>query len=201
VSETVPLPIDLARPTEEVAKDLLGCVLVHIKGGRVTSGRIVETEAYGGPQDSASSDSCSHAYRGCTKRNQAMFGPPGRLYVYFIYGMHYCGNIVAHAPGQVGAVLLRALEPVDGVDLMRRRRRNADSRLLCTGPARLVQALGLRRADDRRRIGTGRLFLLSDTPPAEIVAVPRVGVRGPDSHRLWRFCDSVSDCLSVPARF
>lgn len=144
----------------EVASSLLGLVLVAGLGGGpagIAAGRIVEVEAYRGLSDAA-----SHAFRGPTARTTTMFGPPGHLYVYFTYGMHYCCNIVCHKEGEAGAVLLRALEPLLGLDLMaarrsaRGRRASGDSapgtvfpaRELCSGPAKLCQALGIERPDD-----------------------------------------------------
>jgi DNA-3-methyladenine glycosylase len=166
-----------------------------VKAGRRTAGRIVEVEAYSG----AGEDDCSHSHRGRTPRNAVMFGPPGRLYVYFTYGMHYCANIVAHEPGTAGAVLLRALEPIEGLDLMRRRRRVVDDRLLCSGPARLVEAMGFGRSDNGRRVGTSRLYLEAGTV-SDVVATPRIGVRCHAANHLWRFCDAGSAWLSRPLR-
>ncbi|MCC7076782.1 MAG: DNA-3-methyladenine glycosylase [Acidimicrobiia bacterium] len=191
---TVPLPVDLARPVHEVAPELLGCELVHVKGGRRTAGRIVEVEAYGGQ----ARDDCSHAHRYKTARNRTMYGPPGRLYIYFTYGMHYCSNVVAHAAGEAGAILLRALEPTAGLDLMARRRGVADPRLLCAGPARLVKAMGFGRTDDGRRLDAGHLHLVAGPAPRRIVTGPRVGVKGHDAGRPWRFCDADSGYLSRP---
>jgi len=134
------------RPVLEVAHDLVGCALLYEGVG----GRIVETEAY------REDDACSHSFRGRTARNAVMFGPPGRLYVYFTYGMHFCANLVCQAEGEGAAVLLRALEPLEGLERMAERRgpaaRRADGRvdphLLCSGPARLTQALALGRAEN-----------------------------------------------------
>ena len=135
------------RPAETVARDLLGKLLVRIdSGGKIRAGRIVETEAYLGAQDAA-----SHAFRGKTARNAVMFGPPGRAYVYFIYGMHYCVNAVCGPVGEPHAVLLRALEPVLGVEQMAKARGlapNARGRMISGGPARLAEALGITRTRD-----------------------------------------------------
>ncbi len=190
--------IDLARDPVDVARDLIGCVLVHDKGGRVTAGRIVETEAYGGKGQ----DACSHCFRGPTPRNEVMFGPPSRLYVYFTYGMHYCTNIVAHEPGALGgAVLLRALEPVEGIDLMAKRRGLMKETLLCAGPARLAVAMGFGRADNGRRIGTKRLRIEARSGPASEIAVgTRIGVNCADAGRRWRFGEAGSAWLSKPFR-
>jgi DNA-3-methyladenine glycosylase len=136
------------RDPREVAPDLLGKLLVRVEDdGARTVGRIVEVEAYCGADDPG-----SHAYRGETPRTRTMFGPPGGLYVYFSYGMHWCANAVCRPDGTAGAVLLRALAPVDGVDRMHARRGPAArrDRDLCSGPAKLCQALGV----DRRFDGT-----------------------------------------------
>ena len=159
--------------------------------GRLTSGRIVETEAYHGAEDRA-----SHARAGLTRRTQTMHGPVGHAYVYLVYGMHYCLNVVARAQAAVaGAVLVRALEPVDGVEVMRLRRgRSADpDHRLCAGPARLTQALAIDRTLDGHDLTTGAdLWLAGGGPrPGESVGTgPRVGIgyAGEDwSARPWRF--------------
>jgi len=128
-----------ARPVLDVARELVGCGFYHHGVG----GRIVETEAY------AHDDPCCHGFRGKTPRNEVMFGPPGLLYVYFTYGMHFCCNLVCEEEGRAAAVLLRAVEPLAGVELMRERRGRAasdgDPRALCSGPAKLTQALAIGR--------------------------------------------------------
>jgi DNA-3-methyladenine glycosylase len=135
-----------ARDSATVARDLLGCVLVNTAGGVVTSGRIVETEAYLGADDPGS----HAATRGITKRNAVMYGPPGRAYVYFTYGSHHMFNVVTEPEGVAGAVLIRALEPLDGIDEMGRRRAEGRSpatpvapRDLTSGPGCLTRALGI----------------------------------------------------------
>jgi DNA-3-methyladenine glycosylase len=163
VPERLP-PAFYLRDPREVAVELLNKVLVHDDPvfGRV-GGRIVEAEAYLG----AGIDPGSHAFRGPTRRNATMFGPTGHLYVYFTYGMHWCSNVVCNPVGGGGAVLMRALHPLDGLDVMWSRRPKAKrERDLCSGPARLTQALGLTGALDGTDLAAGPVFLLDDgTPP------------------------------------
>ena len=168
----------------DVAPVLLNKVLV---AGPV-AGRIVEVEAYEGALDPG-----SHAFRGCTARNATMFGPPGHLYVYFTYGMHFCSNVVCGDEGTATAVLLRALTPLRGLDVMQARRvksrREAD---LCSGPGRLCQALGLGRDHDGAdlvRADRG-VTIVDDgvTPPDEPGVTTRIGLRpGQGDDRPWRF--------------
>lgn len=134
----------LMKPTLEVARGLLGCTLTTRVGGRETSGIIVETEAYHGDIDEA-----SHCYRKRTARNEAMFGRPGTVYVYFIYGMHYCLNIVTEAEDTGAAVLIRAIEPSSGIDVMQRRRHSRKLEGLANGPGKLCKALGI----DKKLLG------------------------------------------------
>ena len=177
----------------DLAPRLLNKLLVRdVPGvGRVAA-RLVEVEAYRG-----ASDPGSHGYRGMTPRTTTMFGPPGRLYVYFTYGMHWCANVVADHPlGDAGAVLLRAAIPVDGIDMMRARRgvdggRVPVDRELCAGPARMCQAFGVTGADDGADLTRGGLRLVDDgvPPPAEPFVSTRIGLslgRGDDFP--WRFC-------------
>ena len=159
---------------EAAARDLLGCFLVSTVGGQVVGGRIVETEAYLGLSDPA-----SHAAErvGHTARNAPMFGPPGTAYVYLIYGMHWCFNVVAGGEGDPQAVLVRAVEPLFGVKRMRRRRcRNRD---LTNGPGRLCQALGIDGALNGHRCERAPLFLIHDGQPTdgEIAVSGRIGIR------------------------
>lgn len=160
----------------EVAPRLLGAVLTHAG----VSVRITEVEAYGGADDPG-----SHAFRGRTPRNATMFGPPGRLYVYFVYGMHHCANLVTGPEGEPGAVLLRAGEVVDGIELARSRRTGSSDRDLARGPARLCRALEIDRSHDGA---------VADLAPGRggpdrdraVLSGPRVGLRLA-ADRPWRF--------------
>lgn len=180
----VPRPF-FARPPEEVAPDLLGCFLVRdTDEGRAVL-RVTEVEAYAGSVDPA-----SHAYRGMTPRTAVMFGPAGHSYVYFTYGMHYCINAVCGEDGVAAAVLIRAGEIVEGVDLARTRRPNASDRDLGRGPARLTQALAIGRADNLLDLcDGGPLAFHHRDPAAAPVAVrtgPRVGI-ALAAEVPWRF--------------
>ena len=176
-----PAGLRLDRSAEKVAPNLLGCLLV----GHGVTVRLTEVEAYSG----AGLDPASHAHRGPTPRNQLMFGPPGFLYVYFTYGMHWCANVVTGPEGRASAVLLRAGEVVDGLELARSRRPGATDRDLCRGPARLAKALGL----DGAALG---LDLLDDSSPVRlvprrgrrpvVVSGPRVGITV-GAETPWRF--------------
>lgn len=172
------------RPVVDVARDLLGATLL-VDG---IGGIIVETEAY------ARDDPASHSFRGPTARNAAMFGAPGHAYVYRSYGIHWCFNIVGGAePGS--AVLVRALEPIHGLDSMRARRGSADPWLLCAGPGRLCQALGLSAVHDGLALDRPPFALLQRGSEPAIVAGPRIGIaRGVDAP--WRFGIAGSRFLS-----
>ncbi len=190
-----PLPPSFfARSALDVARDLIGCTFLF----RGAGGRIVETEAY--RQD----DPCCHGYRGKTTRNAVLFGPPGHLYVYFTYGMHFCGNVACEPEGAGAGVLLRALVPEHGVGEMIARRGIEDPRLLCSGPARLAQALGIGREQSGLPVWEPPLAILpwaagggspAAVPP--IVTTPRIGVSGGDQ-KPWRFIDADSRFLSRP---
>ena len=175
------------RDPREVAPDLLNKILVHHdpEAGRL-AGRIVEVEAYVGADDAG-----SHAYRGMTRRNATMFGPAGHLYVYFTYGMHWCVNVVCGEEGLAGAVLLRGLAPLSGHDTMRARRPKARSdRDLCSGPARLTQALGLDGAFDGADLVGGSVRIVDDAtpPPAEPGTSLRIGLSlGRGDEHPWRW--------------
>jgi DNA-3-methyladenine glycosylase len=176
-----------ARDARTLAPLLLNKVLTHHDpdAGRL-SARIVEVEAYAGAEDPG-----SHGYRGPTKRNATMFGPPGHLYVYFTYGMHWCANVVGGAEGEANGVLLRAAAPMTGIDTMRARRPAARSDAeLCSGPARLAQALGLGRAHDGIDLVRGVVRLLDDgtPPPDDPTVTARIGLRaGRGDEHPWRF--------------
>jgi len=171
-----------ARPTAEVARRLLGQVLVSDVRSRRTAGRIVETEAYVGPHDPA-----CHAWGGRrTPRCEWLYGPPGTAYIYFTYGMHWCLNAVTEAPGYPAAVLIRALEPLAGLETMRRRRGGVPDGQLCSGPARLCEALGITGALNgvslarRAAVGGSPLRIVSDgrrpSTRSRVAVTPRIGV-------------------------
>jgi DNA-3-methyladenine glycosylase len=158
------------RDPERVARDVLGKIVVH---GR-TAGRIVEVEAYLGVKDLA-----AHASRGITARTRVMFGPPGHAYVYLIYGVYECLNLVAEPEGNAGCVLIRALEPVSGLDRMRRRRpaaRRVED--LCSGPGKLTLAMGITRALNGAPVTRGKLTVRAAAvaEPVEIAVSPRIGI-------------------------
>jgi len=156
-------------PALDLARELLGQVLVRRQDGAV-AGIIVETEAY------TENDPASHSFRGRTRRNKTMFGRPGLGYVYQIYGIHYCFNIVSAREGIGEAVLIRALEPLAGVPLMEMRRGLKARRLLCAGPARLCQALAITTGDDGVDLTGDGIFLLAGKKPREIVTATRIGI-------------------------
>ena len=162
-----------ARPADAVGRELLGAVMVSRIGGVVTAGRIVETEAYLGYDDPA-----AHGYLGRkNERNAAIFGPPGSWYVYLSYGMHWCANLVCAREGEAAAVLVRALEPLDGLDVMRARRGGAMSDTqLCSGPGKLCQALGITRELDGRTMAGSGVEVLRGTPPESVTATTRIGI-------------------------
>jgi len=172
-----------ARDTVKVAPDLLGKYLVRLRDGERMFGRIVEVEAYRGSDDPA-----SHAFRGLTPRNRPMFGDPGHAYIYFTYGNHFCLNITTQKAGTPGAVLLRALEPVEGIDVMRRFRPHVPDSELTNGPGKLTKALAIDRLlNEQDMTIEGPLFVADPAEgDLEIWRSTRVGIRdGLD--RLWRF--------------
>jgi DNA-3-methyladenine glycosylase len=180
-----------ARDSVEVARDLIGRLLVRETGDVRLVGRIVEAEAY------SKDDPASHTYRGQTRRNTTMFGPPGHLYVYVSHGIHHCMNVTC---GGANAVLLRALEPIEGLEEMVRRRGLAEERLLCAGPGRLCQALGVTLADDgldvTRREG---LWLAAGEPVESVLATARIGLTVA-AEVPWRFVEAGSRYASRPTR-
>ena len=186
------------RSTVALARALIGMFLVHDGAGGRRVGRIVETEAYPGARDPA-----SHSFRGPTARNRSMFGPPGTLYVYFIYGMHHCANVVS-APAGIGeAVLLRALEPVEGLESMAADRGQVPLRDLCRGPGRLTKAMGLGPQQDGGSLVEPPLFLAApDAYPGyparpRIETGPRIGIRL-HTEAPWRFFEAASPFVSGP---
>ena len=176
-----------ARRTTTVARALLGKRLVSTVDGERCVARIVEVEAYLGPHDPA-----SHSYRWHrSPRNDTMYGPPGGLYVYFAYGMHWCANVVTERDGYPAAVLLRAAEPLEGLDVMRRRRAGKRDAELLAGPARLAQALGITGDLDGHRLGGAPLWIADGepVPPARCERTVRVGVaRGAERRLRWYEC-------------
>ena len=182
---TVPLTSAFyARNTVTVAQELLGKILVRELGATVLEGMIVETEAYRGRDDPA-----SHAYRALTQRNEVMFGEPGRAYVYFTYGMHYCLNITTEPVGQAGAVLIRALQPIKGLAEMKRRRRIEHVKDLSNGPAKLTQAFAVTKALNGYDLTSGKeLFVANSFHPERlsITAGGRIGIRS-GCEKPWRF--------------
>ena len=178
------------RDARDLAQVLLNKLFVsRDPSGDVLTARIVEVEAYRGAEDPG-----SHAYRGMTKRNATMFGPPGHLYVYFTYGMHWCANVVARERVEGSAVLLRAAMPVNGIDLMRSRRVKARrDRDLLAGPAKLCQAFGITGAHDgtdlTRRAGALRVVDDGVPPPADPLVSTRIGLApGRGDEFAWRYC-------------
>jgi DNA-3-methyladenine glycosylase len=175
------------RPAVTVARELLGCVLVHrVPGGALAAGRIVETEAYVGESDRA-----SHARAGRTARNAVMYGPPGHAYVYFVYGMHDMFNVVCQHRGCPEAVLVRALSPVHGTDTMRHRRGIESVRDLARGPGRLCRALGITRAHNGADLCRSTLWIAHGELRSDerVRRSARIGVdyAGPHARRLLRF--------------
>jgi DNA-3-methyladenine glycosylase len=185
-----------ARDPVIVARAVLGRLLVHDSPQGRVSGLIVEAEAYRGEDDPA-----SHAHRGRTARNAAMFGDPGHAYVYFTYGMHHCLNLVTGSAGKASAVLVRALEPVEGDELMRERRGASATFRLARGPGNVARALGLTRAHDGLDLVAGPLWL-SDLSPRRggrrIARGPRIGIRVA-LDRDWRWILEGHPCVSAPA--
>jgi DNA-3-methyladenine glycosylase len=184
-----------ARPAEVVAAELIGTVMISRIGGAVTAGRIVETEAYLGVIDPA-----SHGFAGRrTMHNASIFGAPGLWYVYRSYGMHWCANLVAAAEGEAAAVLVRALEPVDGLEVMRERRGAVPDRQLCSGPGKLCRALGITRDLDGLMMRGSDVLVVRGARPARVAATRRIGITRAEEWPL-RFVEAGSRWLSRPWR-
>lgn len=169
------MPLDktfFTQPTISVAKQLLGCILISMVGGIKTSGKIIEVECY------LQNDPASHAYVGETIRNRIMYGPAGFAYVYLIYGMHNCFNVVTGNPGLPEAILIRALEPLEGIRIMQERRHTTDLKNLCGGPAKLAQALGITVEHNKLDLSGGLIFFEHGKviPDNEIQSSPRIGI-------------------------
>lgn len=175
------------RSVHDVAPDLIGATLL-VNG---VGGRIVEVEAY------HHTDPAAHSYRGPTPRNAVMFGPPGYLYVYRSYGIHWCMNFVCEAQGSASAVLIRAIEPTEGLALMRRRRAVKDLRLLAAGPGRVCAALGITAAHNGAALDAPPFALFARTGPVEVVAGVRIGITKA-AEKPWRYGEKGSRFLSKP---
>jgi DNA-3-methyladenine glycosylase len=185
------------RPTLQVAEDVLGMVLVHRTSEGIASGRIVEVEAYIGEDDPA-----CHAAPGPTRRNRPLYGPPGFSYVYLNYGMHYLTNLVTEPEESPAAVLLRALEPIDGIELMRRRRSRVGVAVedvdLCRGPGNLSRALGITLDQNWLDLEGDELYVEDRGRRAQdVVWTPRIGI-SVGTEQMWRCC--VRDSRAVSGR-
>lgn len=179
----------LNQDSVTVAEELIGYQLYVVEeNGNHTGGIIVETEAYS--QD----DAASHSYKGKTPRTEVMFGPAGRIYVYFTYGMHWCMNIVAGPSGRGEGVLIRAIKPTKGIDMMRKRRNNRQDHELANGPAKVCQALGVTGKDNGQKLGGIKFLLMPPEEKLTYKATERIGITK-DTHRLWRF---VADTSAAP---
>jgi DNA-3-methyladenine glycosylase len=194
-------PEDFHRPTLTLARRLLGCWLIHRTATGLCGGRIVEVEAYLGPHDRG-----SHSYGGrMTERNRAMFGPKGHAYIYLIYGMYWCFNVVSGPIGKPQAILVRALEPVLGLDQMRENlgAAHASAHSLCRGPGKLCRALGITGELYGEPLWGDRLFLVPACRKRgeEIAASARINIAyaGPDATKPWRFFIRGNPCVSGPA--
>ncbi len=189
MSSTILADIDFLAPSHLVARQLIG-VTVLVDG---VGGRIVETEAYDGE------DPASHSYSGPTDRNFAMFGPPSHAYVYRSYGIHWCLNFVCREEGHGAGVLIRALEPVTGIETMAERRGTRDHWLLCSGPGKLCQALGVTRDLNGRSLAAAPFELAPAPAGIDVVSGPRIGIsKAVDVP--WRFGLAGSRWVSKPFR-
>ncbi|UGQ45731.1 DNA-3-methyladenine glycosylase [Massilia endophytica] len=181
--------IDFSHPSHEVARRLIG-VIALVNG---VGGRIVETEAYD------REDPASHSFSGPTERNRSMFGPPAHAYVYRSYGIHWCLNFVCREDGHGAGVLIRAIEPLAGLDAMRERRGVEDVRLLCSGPGRVCQALGVTRANDGMALSSPPFELHAREGTVQVVEGPRIGI-SKAMEVPWRFGLAGSRFVSKPFR-
>lgn len=190
------------RPVQAVAPELLGKLLVHRTPEGITAGRIVEVEAYAGPEDKG-----AHSYGGKrTPRTEIQFGPGGFAYIYFIYGMHCCFNVVTNGPGVPQVALIRALEPVEGIELMMRRRGLEDKTALCNGPGKLCQAMGITKAQYGADLCGPDLYLVPGPEPGKgtVMASPRVNIDYAQEFREvpWRYYIKDDPFVSkVPKRY
>jgi DNA-3-methyladenine glycosylase len=184
----------LNNAASKVAPRLLGCILERSFQGKLLRVRIVETEAYD------QTDAASHSYKWQTPRTEVMFGPSGHLYVYFTYGMHYCCNIVVGPPGQGSAVLIRAVEPLEGQGIMASNRHGRGGIELSNGPAKLCQALGIDKALNGHDLHKQplRLIITGPTPAQDIVQTTRVGI-SKAKDVPWRFYIAHNPFVSTPA--
>ena len=177
------------RSVHEVAPDLIGAVLL-VDG---VGGRLVEVEAY------HHTDPAAHSFHGPTARNAVMFGPPGYAYVYRSYGIHWCLNFVCEPKGSASAVLIRAIEPTEGLAAMRRRRGVSEERLLCSGPGRVCEALGITHDHNGLALNAPPFALFARAEPVEVVAGPRIGITKA-AELPWRYGEKGSRFLSKPFR-
>ena len=180
------------RDTTLVARELIGKILIREYEGCILSGKIVETESY------RCDDPACHAYRGKTERTQALFGPPGHAYVYFTYGNHWCLNVVAHDEHHAGGVLIRALEPLKGIEIMQKNRGIQILKRLTSGPGNVAKALAINKAHyGINMTKKGQLYVIDTTINSnDVVAVPRIGI-SQSKELLLRFCLKSSAYLSV----
>jgi len=184
----------------DVAPRLLGAVFVCALPGGTVAVRLTELEAYGGPHDSDLPDPGAHTYRGRTARNASMFGPPAHAYVYRSYGIHWCLNFVCREAGHGAGVLIRAIEPLFGLDAMRARRGVEDQRLLCSGPGKVCQALGVTHAYNGLPLDAPSFVLLArEEEDVVVLAGPRIGI-SKAMDVPWRFVEAGSKFLSKPMR-
>jgi DNA-3-methyladenine glycosylase len=193
----IPLPKSVFEVTPvRLARKLIGTHIVRTIGNKLLIARIVETEAYGGSDDPA-----SHAYRGITERNKVMFGSGGYSYIYFTYGMHFCFNVVAGTKKNAGAVLIRAAEPVEGIDIMKTNRKKINLRDLLSGPAKLCQAFAIDRSLNGIPLDGPPLYISEPkySSPPKIKTTTRIGIKV-GLEKKWRFVDAESGFLSAKIR-